>query len=675
MKLTAFRVLTYRCVNDSGWIDVDRLTVLVGKNQSGKTALLRALHKFNPFQDDPYNMDREWPRGKRRNRDATAPAVMVRFKFSEEETETLFNLAGTQVPGSVEISRAYSGTRAFTFLDTFNPDNTKAQELAAKVREMARLVDAGCSETFRAGVQRYVQELERLASGHDFAGLNGRLQSAEQQLASTVSSEEPAAAKDQGVLQQITQTAGTLAQTCPNSSIQTMLQDQITKWLPVFVYMDDYRRYRGSTFLNHLKERQNRNQMLEEDKTVLILMKMAGLDLDDQIAKAATEDREQRALDLNDASVTLTNEMAGRWSQEQYDVYFHADQHHFMTFVRTPGQAALVPLEEESKGFQWFFSFDLHFAYETRGELKGAVILLDDPGLHLHPKAQMDLLERLEAYCVENQLVYTTHLPFMIDLVKPERIRVVVKGVESGTVVSDNIFSGDEEARFSLLAKLGMSASQSLLVARYNLVVEGPEDYWFVIGLSEVMKRGGKHGLDDRVQITAAGSASEAVGMATFMYGQDLNVAVLFDSDRAGENAAEALVKKWLAKYRSTRIDIVRVGDLFKEPRSEATIEDLLTEEYYLPFVERAYQKELGPQKVNVESRKEPQLIKRVEASLQAQDIEKFNKGRPAKLIRDDLRNKQVADLPSEVVENFERLFVHLAKIVSKWDAQGGPSE
>jgi len=32
------------CVIDSDWIDVTPLTVVVGKNESGKTALLKALH-------------------------------------------------------------------------------------------------------------------------------------------------------------------------------------------------------------------------------------------------------------------------------------------------------------------------------------------------------------------------------------------------------------------------------------------------------------------------------------------------------------------------------------------------------------------------------------------------------------------------------------------------------
>jgi ABC-type cobalamin/Fe3+-siderophores transport system ATPase subunit len=49
MQLTAFRIFKYRNIEDSGLVTLaDRLTCIVGKNQSGKTNLLRGLHKFNP---------------------------------------------------------------------------------------------------------------------------------------------------------------------------------------------------------------------------------------------------------------------------------------------------------------------------------------------------------------------------------------------------------------------------------------------------------------------------------------------------------------------------------------------------------------------------------------------------------------------------------------------------
>jgi recombinational DNA repair ATPase RecF len=71
LKLIAFRIRMYKNIADSGRVEVENLTVIVGKNEAGKTSLLRALHKFKPFKPDPYSIEREWPRGNRRSRTDT----------------------------------------------------------------------------------------------------------------------------------------------------------------------------------------------------------------------------------------------------------------------------------------------------------------------------------------------------------------------------------------------------------------------------------------------------------------------------------------------------------------------------------------------------------------------------------------------------------------------------
>ena len=66
-----------------------------------------------------------------------------------------------------------------------------------------------------------------------------------------------------------------------------------------------------------------------------------------------------------------------------------------MTFNKNIG---MLPLEEQSRGFQWFFSFDLRFMHDSAGTFSGCVLLLDEPGMHLHPGGQDDLLQRFDEY-------------------------------------------------------------------------------------------------------------------------------------------------------------------------------------------------------------------------------------------------------------------------------------
>src|SRR3954469_9077203 len=89
MKLKRFRVQMYKCVLDSGWIEMSNLTVLVGKNEAGKTSLLRALHKFNPFEPESYSIPREWPRGQRGERSDSQVVCSAEFELNNQELTDL----------------------------------------------------------------------------------------------------------------------------------------------------------------------------------------------------------------------------------------------------------------------------------------------------------------------------------------------------------------------------------------------------------------------------------------------------------------------------------------------------------------------------------------------------------------------------------------------------------
>ena len=127
MRLKAFRVQMFRPILDSTWVNVDDITVIVGKNESGKTALLQALHKFNPFSSEPYRLDREWPRGHRHGQSSDAVVVQTRFDFETAESDEIANIfPGKQKPTGVEISKTYEGQFTYKFLPNDPPGGEQA---------------------------------------------------------------------------------------------------------------------------------------------------------------------------------------------------------------------------------------------------------------------------------------------------------------------------------------------------------------------------------------------------------------------------------------------------------------------------------------------------------------------------------------------------------------------
>ena len=86
-------------------VAVTPLTVLVGKNESGKTALLKALHKFNPFKPEPY-ATREWPRGHRdaRSADQVVSLLSSDNRDARKVAALALSLAGCQHLASALMS-------------------------------------------------------------------------------------------------------------------------------------------------------------------------------------------------------------------------------------------------------------------------------------------------------------------------------------------------------------------------------------------------------------------------------------------------------------------------------------------------------------------------------------------------------------------------------------------
>ncbi len=64
MKLTKVHITNFQSIHDSTEIDVGDVTCLVGKNEAGKTALLKALYRLNPINemDGIFDATDDYPR-------------------------------------------------------------------------------------------------------------------------------------------------------------------------------------------------------------------------------------------------------------------------------------------------------------------------------------------------------------------------------------------------------------------------------------------------------------------------------------------------------------------------------------------------------------------------------------------------------------------------------------
>ena len=64
MKLTKVRITEFQSIQDSTEFEINDVTCLVGKNEAGKTALLKALYRLNPIieEDSDFDATSDYPR-------------------------------------------------------------------------------------------------------------------------------------------------------------------------------------------------------------------------------------------------------------------------------------------------------------------------------------------------------------------------------------------------------------------------------------------------------------------------------------------------------------------------------------------------------------------------------------------------------------------------------------
>ena len=264
--------------------------------------------------------------------------------------------------------------------------------------------------------------------------------------------------------------------------------------------------------------------------------------------------------------------------------------HNLNIRVQNQRSGVSLPLVNRSKGFNWFFSFLVWFKKIQEDAKSTYILLLGEPGLNLHAKAQNDFLKFLTDLSEEYQIIYTTHSPFMIETDKLNQVRTVVEK-EDGTRISESVQEKDPNTLFPLQAALGYDLAQNLFISPKNLIVEGIADLVYLNLLSGVLQTMNKTGLKDGVTIVPVGGADKVATFVSLLRGNELNMVCLLDTftEQSAKKRLENLVSQNLIKDKK----IVFYHDILEN--SHADIEDLFLLSDYLQLYNVAMGKSHAP--------------------------------------------------------------------------------
>ena len=337
----------------------------------------------------------------------------------------------------------------------------------------------------------------------------------------------------------------------------------------------------------------------EKDRAFLALLALAGTDVSALQDSNRYEDLKAR---LESVSNRVSDEIFQYWTQNRnlqveisYDEAKSDDLppfnegHVFNLRVRNNRHRVTVSFDERSAGFVWFFSFLVWSSQMEEEYGERLIILLDEPGLSLHGKAQRDLLRYIrETLLPKFQVMYSTHSPFMIDIDNILSVRTVEDVVAKdgglmGTKVSDRVLSADADTLFPLRAALGYDITQSLFIGEHCLLVEGPSDLLYLNWFSRQLTAKKRTGLDRRWTVTPVGGIDKFGSFNALFAGNRLHVAVLTDFHTGDKRKIRDLTQSGLLQASS-----LFSADRFAD-QEEADIEDMLGRDLYAELVNRCY--------------------------------------------------------------------------------------
>ncbi len=626
MRLTAVQVRRFRNILDSNPIAVqDDVTCFVGKNESGKTAILEALYRLKPIYPATFHDIDDYPRWlladhRRSGEIQRTNPVEATFELETADVEAIEAIAG---PGLVSV-----GSKLIVSRDYTNELHVNLPDIDERPT-VQRLIDgAGLPD----GLRGIIGDQPTVAS------LTNRLSEVEQASPKIDKPTEQAVRKLQDAIK-----------TSFPEGVVPALEGLIAQRMPSFLYFSEYSQLQGKVDLEHLFDESS--HLDPSQLTARSLLRLAHADNRSLLAL----DYEERRSELEAAANRLTHEVARYWTQS-------AELKVDIDVEMAPGGSGQVAkylqirvedlrhgfsnrFDQRSSGFRWFFSFLAAF-HEFESQKDRVVILLDEPALELHPRAQRDFLRFInERLAPKHQVFYTTHSPFMIEPDHLERVRMVEdKGRGVGAVVSADFLTAEADSFFPLQAALGFDIAQSVFSRADSLLVQNTADYTYLMVLSDHLRQFGREHLNGRWQILPAGALA-SIPAVVALIGRQMGVTVLVESDGGSEKLVELAKAGFLKSKR-----LVTVAEVTGAARAD--IEDLFEVDDYLALYNQAFGKALRAADLPAGER----IVDRIR-----EKEGEFDTGRPADaLLR--LRDKLLPPLRPATRSRFEELFRRINK-------------
>lgn len=592
MRLLKARVQNYRAIVDSEEVEIqDRVTVLIGKNEQGKTTFLKALASSNANvtygpADLPNHLRAELEQRKK----SEIPIVTLWLDPEQADNTELVRLfKDISEAREFKVTKYYDGSRRFSMITQkgieerlkFSSPNLQPQ--FDKFRTLANALNE-----------------KLIAHGERLGDFKPHLPQAQGQITQFLQ----AKFDDYGQIENIVRTFATGLNAIPgqdaavqqdiatttkdfeiiHTEIRQLLQNDPQKafeqLIPLFIF--------HSTSVDKIPNEVNINDFVKNpdgtSKGMANLCRIAGLTTQKIQELANTTDNATRETYEDHFKGNVSGGINEYWTQEVYQIHFRFEKDKMLVSISDSTYSPRIPPLDRSDGFQWYLSFYAALLSEV-SKAQPVVFVLDNPGLELHADGQRDIKRVLEEKLPANaQVIYVTHSSAMIDPFKLDQVRCVdLKADRVGTKVSKLAFkSGDDlDLLEPVRSAIGASIATSLIMNDFNVLVEGAADKPVLEGAFVRLHK------DRARKILINGSLSESPDgfLVRFFDRAKLPFVVYVDADSAGRKIASDLKRQGIDSEKVLPLNkIMSLAD-----GKDFELEDFISNELYHKAVEDTY--------------------------------------------------------------------------------------
>lgn len=524
IRIKTIHIKNYRSIKDSKKIEIkEKVSVFAGKNESGKTNILKAIQAFydDKFEEDDIPVDDK----------SSNPEIKINFEMSKEYL-------------SEKLNRKIDGN-----IDYFTLGITRSKDVIDK---------------FEGSVLDVFNEifLDKFNSNEEYKGYINKDESKKliidivndkKENAQTIINEKIEDIKEENDRKKLLDYISKILD-------EMQLHKTLKNLIPQIAYFD--------SFEDMLPDELTKEEIKSEDfekknKAFINLLYMLGIKKEEFMKKIEGDERNQSS-EFKKISKEITRKYNSVYLQEKVSIGL--DKNGDKIFIQIFDEGDLdndKKPSQRSKGFQWFIAF-----YLLLNSLnKDAIILIDEPGLYLHAKAQEDILRFLNDE-VNNTILFTTHSPYLIDINKLDSLNLVRKDNEHGTMIDQKYYNcKDQDTITPLITAIGYNVAKNPIEIGkgLNIITEGISDRFYLLAFLKLM------GIQSDINIIPSTGSGNVHILVSLAIGWNLDYLILLDNDTGKDSAIE--------KIRNLYVSEEEMNKKIIYPVEKGAIEEIFSKE------------------------------------------------------------------------------------------------